>query len=282
MLFSLIVPTLNRKDYLIKLFESLDKQELRDFEVIIVDQNPIGFLDSIISNWDKRLNLIYKHVNFKGACRGRNYGIKFAKGEYVAFPDDDTEYPRKTLSLLAKEFSTRKEFDILITDCVDQKNKETHLNHTRKVYYIKSIFSLLKARIVTSQIFTRKSIIDSFHNEIFDEKMGPGSDTPYASNDETDFLIKSLKAKKKIYLDRNIYILHPTHYPNYKKAYYYGLGRFRLIQKHNIGIIFYLINILQPLLRLILTLDFKRSRSYIASSLGRSGIQILLNEICDH
>ena len=278
MLFSLIVPTLNRKKYLINLLKSLENQDLKNFEVIIIDQNPAEFLKDIISEWVMKINIIYKNVNFKGACKARNYGAKFANGEYIAFPDDDTEYYRDVLSLVAEGFKSIDDADILITNCLDHKSSKAVLNKiNKKVFLIKSIYGLLKERIVTSQIFLKNSIFEN-SSYIFDEMMGPGACTPYASNDETDLLIRALKDKKKIYLNRNILIFHPTNYPHYQKAYLYGLGRFRLIQKHNLGISFYLINILQPLIRLIFSLKFKNTKSFIASSLGRAGIHCFLKK----
>lgn len=276
MLFSLIIPTINRKKYLINLLKSLEKQDLKNFEVIIIDQNPINFLNQIINEWGGKINIIYKNVNFKGACKARNYGAQFASGRYIAFPDDDTEYTKDTLSLVAKEFKYRNDSDIIISNCLDKKNRKASLKKiNKKVYAIKSIYGLLKERIVTSQIFFRNSFFANL-SYIFDEIMGPGASSPYASNDETDLLIRALKNKKKIYLNRNILIFHPTDYPNHQKAYLYGLGRFRLIQKHNLGISFYLINILQPLIRLVFSLNFKRTKSFIASSIGRAGIHFFL------
>lgn len=273
MFFSLIVPTINRKTYLINLLKSLEKQDFKNFEVIIIDQNPIDYLKIIISKWKKKLNIIYKNVSFKGACKARNFGTQFARGNYIAYPDDDTEYTKETLSLVAKEFLMQDEADIILCNCLDQNKNITHLNKKNKrVFLIKSFYSLFKERIVTSQIFAKKSCIDSYTQYIFDEMMGPGANSPYASNDETDFLLRALKNQKKIYINRNISIFHPTDCPGYKKSYYYGLGRFRLIQKHNLGKFFYFINLLFPIIKLIYTMNFKKTKSYIASAIGRSGI----------
>ena len=115
----------------------------------------------------------------------------------------------------------------------DQFNKYVFIDNGKIVEY------LGKERIVTSQIFAKKSCIDSLSQYIFDEMMGPRANSPYASNDQTDFLLRALNNNKKIYINRNISIFHPTDCPEYKKSYYYGLGRFRLIQKHNLGLIFY-------------------------------------------
>ena len=273
MFFSLIVPTINRKTYLINLLKSLEKQDFKNFEVIIIDQNPIDYLKIIISTWKKKLNIVYKNVSFKGACKARNFGTKFARGKYIAYPDDDTEYTKETLSLIAEEFIKKEEADIILCNCLDQNKIKTNLNKKNKgVYFIKSFYSLFKERIVTSQIFAKKSCIDSCNKYIFDEMMGPGANSPYASNDETDFLLRALNNNKKIYINRNISIFHPTNCPEYKKSYFYGLGRFRLIQKHNLGLIFYFINILFPIIKLIYTMNFKKTKSYIASAIGRSGI----------
>ena len=273
MLFSLIVPTLNRKKFLINFLKSLEKQEYRNFEVIIIDQNPIDFLKNIITEWEKKINIIYKNVSFKGACKARNFGMKFARGNYIAFPDDDTEYVKDTLSLVAKEFLKSDSPDMVLCNCLDQnKIKKIFKKNNKNVYAIKSIYSLFKERIVTSQIFATRSCIDSYTAYLFDDLMGPGANSPYSSNDETDFLIRALKNNQRIYINRGIYIFHPNEYPKYQKAYYYGLGRFRLIQKHNLGLFFYLINIIQPILKLLFTFDFKKTKSYLASSIGRAGI----------
>ena len=273
MFFSLIVPTINRKTYLINLLKSLEKQEYKNFEVIIIDQNPIDFLKIIISKWEKKLNIIYKNVSFKGACKARNFGTKFARGNCIAYPDDDTEYAKETLSLVAKEFLIQDEADIILCNCLDQNSIKNHQNKkNKKVYLIKTFYSLFKERIITSQIFAKRSCIDSYRKYIFDEMMGPGANSPYASNDETDFLLRALKNNKKIYINRNISIFHPTNCPGYKKSYYYGLGRFRLFRKHNLGVIFYILNLLFPIIKLIYTMDFKKTKSYIASAIGRTGI----------
>ena len=50
---------------MINLFKSLEIQEFKNFEVIIIDQNPKEFLKIIISKWEKKLNIIYKNVSTK-------------------------------------------------------------------------------------------------------------------------------------------------------------------------------------------------------------------------
>ena len=60
-----------------------------------------------------------------------------------------------------------------------------------------SILDLFKAKAETSNIFTRKSILKTL-SYLFDENIGPGANTPWASNEETDFLIRLLKQEARI------------------------------------------------------------------------------------
>ena len=52
MLISLIIPTYGRTTELSELLESLTNQSYKKFEVLIVDQNDIINLDSIIANYN--------------------------------------------------------------------------------------------------------------------------------------------------------------------------------------------------------------------------------------
>ena len=275
MLFSLIVPTIKRKDYLTHFFSTLANQELKDFEIIVIDQNPAGFLDDIIFDWNSKLSIIHKNVDFKGASRARNYGIQFSKGQYIAFPDDDTAYQPNTLKSVNINFLSNQAIDICITGCKDKNlNYAPNKSYFEDKYKIKSIWDLFKTRAVTSQIFLRKSILASLAPEPFDIYMGPGSATRFGANDDTDFLLKAYKNKSLLFVDKQIIIFHPSHYPDHKKAYIYGLSRFRLIQKHQLGFLFYLVNVFQPFVRLFSKRDFRRIKSYIASFLGRSGLEV--------
>ena len=112
--------------------------------------------------------------------------------------------------------------------------------------------------------------------ETFDIEIGHGSGTLYGSCEETDFLLRLYRIKANLFKYKSVRVFHPTQYPSPRKAYLYGLGRFWLIKKHNLEMFYYLINLLQPLIRLFISADLKRINTYIASILGKSGIEILL------
>jgi glycosyltransferase involved in cell wall biosynthesis len=84
---SVIIPTLNRYEYLDRCIKDLEKQSHKNFELIIVDQsepyNPDFFKNRAID-----IKLIRQE--FKGLWKARNNAIRASKGEYILLYDDDS------------------------------------------------------------------------------------------------------------------------------------------------------------------------------------------------
>ena len=86
--FSVIIPSYERPASLIKLLDLLSRQVFSDFEVVVVDQSAMPLeLDALRCNFA----LQYIHTNEKGPGKSRNLGIKHARGQMLAFTDDDCE-----------------------------------------------------------------------------------------------------------------------------------------------------------------------------------------------
>lgn len=83
MLLSIIIPTYNRNEYIVKLLDKLQSQMKDNVEVIVVDDHSDIPLES---SWFK---YIYLDNNSGGASIPRNKGLDIAKGEYIAFIDSD-------------------------------------------------------------------------------------------------------------------------------------------------------------------------------------------------
>lgn len=86
-LISVIIPTLNRYDYLKDVLKDLEQQTYKNFEVIVVDQTD-DFREDFYQGWN--LNLIHWHQEEKALWRARNEAIKSSKGDYVLLYDDDS------------------------------------------------------------------------------------------------------------------------------------------------------------------------------------------------
>lgn len=109
MKISIIVPVYNVEKYIVKCIESVKNQSLSDFECLIVDDgskdNSISLVKEIILN-DDRFTILTKENG--GLSDARNYGLKYAKGEYVCFVDSD-DYIDKDMLMLT--YAKAKEYD---------------------------------------------------------------------------------------------------------------------------------------------------------------------------
>jgi glycosyltransferase involved in cell wall biosynthesis len=97
--FSVVVPTLGRPAQLETLLRRLEMQTCRDFEVIVVDQDPSG---PPTREFDLDMAVIRTVV--RGAVRSRNTGAACARGEVLAFVDDDCQPMPDWLSKARQRF----------------------------------------------------------------------------------------------------------------------------------------------------------------------------------
>ena len=107
---------------------------------------------------------------------------------------------------------------------------------------------------------------------IFDSNIGPGKSTKWVSNEETDLLVRLLKSNVLIEKDENIRVIHHSSQGSLKKTLQYGMGRYALIRRNNLGIYIYFINLLQPIVRLTRRPRLKNIPTCIMTIIGRSGL----------
>ena len=87
---SVIIPTKNRVDRLKSAMESVLNQTLSDLELFIVDDSAEGNAFELVQTMiEKDSRIRYFRNEGCGANAARNLGIKEAKGEIIAFNDDD-------------------------------------------------------------------------------------------------------------------------------------------------------------------------------------------------
>ena len=273
---SLVLCTYGRTDEIDAFLKSIETQTMKPAEIIIVDQNEKNILSNILKKWSTRLPIIHKRVNFKGASKSRNYGASKVKSNLIAFPDDDCLYPPMLIANITKLFQLKEDIDTILTAKIKPSEISSSLAQPTLDYSrVASILDLLKAKAETSNIFIKKSKLESLEY-VFNENIGPGANTPWASNEETDLLIRLLKQGTRIIKLKELSIAHHSLQVSPTRSLKYGMGRFEIISKHRLGVGIYLINLLQPIVRYL-----KNPKPYnlllcISTMLGRSGI---LNQV---
>ncbi|MFC1823046.1 glycosyltransferase family 2 protein [Thermodesulfobacteriota bacterium] len=92
-LVSIIVPTHNRADMLAKALDSIKRQTYEKWEVFVVGNDCRDHTNQIMKRYIKDGRIHFINIpEAIGAAKARNVGIKRAKGEYIAFLDDDDEW----------------------------------------------------------------------------------------------------------------------------------------------------------------------------------------------
>ena len=97
---SVILPIFNIAEYLVAFLDCICKQDLRDIEIICVDDNSTDESLQIIEFYallDARIKIV-RHKQNRNAGAARNSGLKIAQGKYLYFADPDDQCERDLLS----------------------------------------------------------------------------------------------------------------------------------------------------------------------------------------
>ena len=91
--YSIIVPVFNRPDEVDELLESLCHQEVKDFEVVIVEDGSKKPCKDVCDKYAGILDLHYYFKVNSGPGQSRNYGAERAKGDWLIVLDSDVVLP---------------------------------------------------------------------------------------------------------------------------------------------------------------------------------------------
>lgn len=96
-MFSIIIPTYNRRQQIKACIDSVLAQTFHDYEIIVVDDGSTDGTAEAIRSYDDRIRFI-QQAN-RGPAAARNTGIRQATRDYVAFLDsDDLWFPDTLLN----------------------------------------------------------------------------------------------------------------------------------------------------------------------------------------
>lgn len=109
--FSIIIPNYNSL-FLRRAIKSVINQTYQNWEIIVVDNNSNNFPQKTLEKFNDKRIFFYKINNDNIIAKSRNYGIKKASNEWIAFLDSDDTWEKNKLEVI-KNTITKCDADLL-------------------------------------------------------------------------------------------------------------------------------------------------------------------------
>ena len=164
-LISVVIPAYNAEQFLDETLESVLSQTYENWECIIVNDGSTDNTESIAKKWcekDARFRYFYKENS--GASDTRNFGIKEARGEYIAFLDADDLYMPNFLKVCLENL-VEKDVDLVApkmlefwdvrNGVIEDEDKKDYLYSGKE-----GIALFLHSNRITMALLCKKSVMD--------------------------------------------------------------------------------------------------------------------------
>lgn len=204
-LISVIIPTYNRVGLLGRSIQSVLTQTYTNLELLIIDDcsrdNTGEFVKSLS---DERIRY-YRNDHNMGLSRTKNVGVSLAKGELLAFQDDDDEWlPDKLMRLMEVWKKESDEETGMIYHEMQEQGASSYIPSRDIPLEWKSteIFRhmLLYPMIGATASLIRKSCLDELGG--FNEKLG--------SIEDYEFYLRMAKKYKVLFVGEPLMIIYDT------------------------------------------------------------------------
>ena len=231
MRYSFIIPVYNRPDEVDELLDSLTRQSVKDFEVIVVEDGSAVTCSDVCAKYADSLDLHYYDKPNSGPGQSRNYGVERAKGEYVLILDSDVVVPEGYLKAVGDELDAKPADAFGGPDCAHPSFTDTQ----------KAISYSMTSFFTTGGIRGGKKKLDKFYPRSFN--MGVRRDV-YARlegfskmrfGEDIDFSIRIFKAGCRCRLFPEAWVWHKrrTDFRKFwRQVYNSGIARINLYKKY--------------------------------------------------
>lgn len=175
---SVLINCYNGEKYLKETMESVYAQNNKDWEIVIWDNGSTDKTAEIAQSFDSKTRYYYAKERVP-LYASRNNALKYAKGKYIAFLDqDDLWMPTKLdeqISLFERDSAVGLVYsDVILFNEKGRKKRFFEIVRPRKGYIFKDL--LLSNYIMTPTVMFRRNVFDHFSYS-FDPRMMMAGDT---------------------------------------------------------------------------------------------------------
>ncbi|MEK7316730.1 MAG: glycosyltransferase [Candidatus Eisenbacteria bacterium] len=116
---SIVLPTRERPEFLLEALRSVQRQTHPELELILVRDGGAPLVDSArdaIAAIEFPVSIVEHDGDSEGAARSRNHGVERARGDAIAFLDDDDLWEPGHAAALSRALDLGPEFDVVYAD----------------------------------------------------------------------------------------------------------------------------------------------------------------------
>lgn len=125
--FSVVIPTLNEEQFIPLILNDLQKQNDKDFEVIVVDASSTDKTKDVIRERFNKLPVKLYMTDKRNVSFQRNFGALKAQGFYLLFLDADTRIRPSFIKLSKKIISKKKGLVFIPRILPDEKGAQVDM-----------------------------------------------------------------------------------------------------------------------------------------------------------
>jgi glycosyltransferase involved in cell wall biosynthesis len=215
---SVIIPTFNRADRVIRAISSVLEQTFIDFEIVVVDDGSTDKTEKTVARFNERIKYIAHPANL-GVSAARNTGIKNSSAPFIAFLDSDDHWLPEKLEVQRLFFETN-------TNALACQTEEIWIRKGRRVNPRKKhlkpsgdIFvpSLKLCLVSPSAVMLRRSLLDDVG--FFDENL--------PACEDYDLWLR-IACRHPVYLIQQPLIIKEGGHSDQLSSRHKGMDRFRI------------------------------------------------------
>ena len=113
---SIIMPTYNRCNEIKESIQSVLKQTLQDFELVIIDNGTMDGIEQAVKSFKSEKIRYFKISGNQGKIKARNFGIMQSRGKYIAYLDDDDIFYPNHLEILVRHIEKNNDCDFVYSN----------------------------------------------------------------------------------------------------------------------------------------------------------------------
>lgn len=167
---SIVIPTYKRPHLLPRAIASVLAQDVNDFEVLVVDDEPNPEAAEAVAKIDDQRVRYIAHEQNRGLSAARNTGIAAATSPYITFLDDDDEFMPGRLRLHIKALDEAPA-NVAVASCYEEIVSQNGASRIRAFDLNGSVLGALRRQdMVHAQMLTvRREVFDAVG--LFDEAL---------------------------------------------------------------------------------------------------------------